>query len=56
MIYTYSIEKTYTPKVKRTIETENATPTAMEAFAKKLQSSYFVKQKSPVDISLSHFD
>ena len=39
MIYTYSIEKTYTPKVKRTIETENATPTAMEAFAKKLQSS-----------------
>ena len=39
MIYTYSIEKTYTPKIKRNIETENATPTAMEAFAKKLQSS-----------------
>ena len=36
MIYTYSIEKTYTPKVKRTIEIENATPTVMEAFAKKL--------------------
>ena len=44
MIYTYSIEKTYTPKVKRTIEIENATPTAMEAFAKKLQSSNITEQ------------
>ena len=44
MIYTYSIEKTYTPKIKRTIETENATPTAMEAFAKKLQSSNITEQ------------
>ena len=44
MIYTYSIEKTYTPKVKRTIEIENATPTAMEAFAKKFQSSNITEQ------------
>ena len=44
MIYTYSIEKTYAPKVKRTIEIENATPTTMEAFAKKLQSSNITEQ------------
>ena len=46
MIYTYSIEKTYrpTPKVKRSIEPENATSTAMEAFANKLQSSNITDQ------------
>ena len=38
------MKKTYTPKVKRNIEKENATPTAMEAFAKKLQSSNITEQ------------
>ena len=35
MRYTYSIANTYTTKVKRSIEIKYATPTAMEAFAKK---------------------
>ena len=45
MIYTYSIAKTYTQKDKRSIEVEYATPTAMEAFAKKkLQSLNITEQ------------
>ena len=44
MIYTYSIVKTYTPIVKRSIDTENATPTATEAFARKLQSLNITEQ------------
>ena len=44
MIYTYSIKKTNALKFKRSIETKNATPTAMEAFAKKLQSSNITEQ------------
>ena len=37
MIYSLRIvfKKTYTLKVKRSIETENATPTAMESFVNK---------------------
>ena len=38
------MKKTYTPKVKRSIEIENATPTAMEAFANNLQSSNITEQ------------
>ena len=50
MIYTYSIEETYTPKAKRIIEIKNATLTAMEAFAKKIailkgECSVFKKKK-----------